>query len=217
MVSTYGRIHSMLMLMQGPWCLRLQEALGNVTPSTLGWASFQNGRVRMHAPHRRRLAWSPPRAARKGVPRCSEDAAAAIVVLVTYSRAPSRARAAALSRAQCKMAQSCILSELREAGARAEPGGRQPMGTRACPLARQRRVVNPAPAAAARSAASSLLHSPGRPRILRLPAPLRRPPWTKVSLLIYQIFSGCLKIRTLPGGCFFWTTQTPAYIVTIFF
>lgn len=98
------------------------------------------------------------------------------------------------------MAQSCILSERREAGARAEPRGHQPMGVRARPLARQRRVVNPAPAAAARSAASSLLHSPGRPRILRLPAPLRRPPWTKVSLLIYQIFSGCLKIRTLPGG-----------------
>lgn len=116
-----------------------------------------------------------------------------------------------------KMAQSRILSELREAGARAEPGGRQPMGARARPLARQRRVVNPAPAAAARSAASSLLHSPRRPRILRLPAPLRRPPWTKVSLLIYQIFSGCLKTRTLPGGCFFWTTQTSAYIVTIFF
>lgn len=85
------------------------------------------------------------------------------------------------------------------------------------PPARQRKVVNPEPPAAARSASSSLLHSPERPRILRLPAPLRRPPWRKVSLLIYQIFSGCLKIRTLPGGCFFWTTQSPAYIVTIFF
>lgn len=85
------------------------------------------------------------------------------------------------------------------------------------PTARQRKVVNPEPPAAARSASSCSLQSLERPRILRLPAPLRRPPWRKVSLLIYQIFSGCLKIRTLPGGCFFWTTQSPAYIVTIFF
>lgn len=44
----------------------------------------------------------PQRAARKGVPRCSEDTAAAIVVLVTYSRSPSKVWGAALSRAGLK-------------------------------------------------------------------------------------------------------------------
>lgn len=71
----------------------------NVTPSTLERASFPNVRVHIRVPYGRRLPWSSPRAPRKGVPRCSEDAVAAIVVLVTvtYFPAPSRARASALS------------------------------------------------------------------------------------------------------------------------
>lgn len=206
--------------MQGPWCSWLQEGLGDGTPSTLGRASFPNGRVRIHIihiliPHGRRLAWSPPRArAQRACPDAPRTRPLPLLCLSLNPEPrfrPGRRRSPepGIKWHSRAFFPSCGRRERGPSWAAASQSARPP--------ARQRKVVNPEPPAAARSASSSLLHSPERPRILRLPAPLRRPPWRKVSLLIYQIFSGCLKIRTLPGGCFFWTTQSPAYIVTIFF